>query len=370
METGTPRLESLQVLRALAALLVCVAHLYGVDQRFFGGPALPVATQVGSAGVDLFFVLSGFLMVHVSRATGTGGRPVAAFLAARACRIYPMWWLALAAICLVGLVRPAWVFAHTGGVIHFAADFALWPTDRYPLLAIGWTLIHEVYFYLVFSLFLLLPRRWLPALLAAWMGVVGAGHAALTVQDAVPWVRLALHPLTLEFGLGALVGLLVGRGIRPAPRALVAAGLAWAGVAAVLSHEAPHALLEQGWLRVLAFGPAWALVVWGCVGREQRTGRVPARALVPLGDASYSLYLVHIAVFTAGARLLAPWCGPAPWDNVLAWLLLVGGSVLAGLGLHRWVEAPLLAVLGRWRRRLFARPGARPAGVPTLSGGA
>ena len=342
------------MLRACAALLVCAGHLYGVDQRFFGGPVLPPAVQIGSAGVDLFFVLSGFLMVHVSRDTGRGWRAVAAFLAARACRIYPMWWLALAAICLVGVWRPDWVFAHTGGVIHFAADFALWPTDRFPLLAIGWTLVHEVYFYLAFTLLLLLPRRWLPAALAVWMALAIAGDLALAAPGALPpWLRVATHPLTLEFGLGAAVGLLVARGARPAPAGLIACGLAWAFVAAAMAHEAPHLLLEQSWLRVLAFGPAWALVMWGCVGREQGTGRVTLRALTPIGDASYSLYLVHIAVLTAGARLLAPLCGPSALDNVVAWGVLLSGSLIAALVLHRRVEAPMVAALARLRRRAF-----------------
>lgn len=354
------RLISLQVVRAFAALLVAAAHLYGVDQRFFGAPVLPAFAQLGFAGVDLFFVLSGFVMVYVTRHSTGGGAVVPAFLLARAARIYPLWWITLGAISLVWLVRPGWVFASIGGTPNLLADFALWPHDRLPLLAVGWTLIHEMYFYLAFAVALLLPIRLLPVGLLVWMGLVAVSNVALGTQAVAgsPLLALVTHPLTLEFGLGAAAGLLVTRGVRPTPAWLVMAGVAWVVLACVLAAAAPMELFADGWRRVASFGPGWALLLLGLVGLEADRGYVPGRALAGLGDASYALYLIHVPVMAAGARVVSRFCGPAAWDNLLAWAVLLGAAVVAALVLHRWVERPILAWLTRLRQRVA--PGPRP----------
>ena len=351
------KLVSLQVLRAIAALMVAAGHLYGIDQRFFGGPVLPASTQFGFAGVDLFFVLSGFVMVHLTRFGAGSASIIPAFLFARIARIYPMWWIALGAISIVWMIRPGWVFASISGAPNFLADFALWPHQRPPLLAVGWTLIHEMYFYCAFALLLLLPARRLVWGLFSWMVMVAIGNVWLTFDStaigASPMVTLITHPLTLDFGLGAAVGLFAARGLRPMPQVLLGFGVAWALVAGFLELQTPLALFENNWQRVLSFGPAWAFIVWGMVGLEADRGYVPLKALSGLGDSSYALYLIHVPIYAACARLISPFCGSGEWDNVISWLGLLTIAVTSAFLLHQLIERPILKLLTKLRYKFF-----------------
>ena len=206
---GKDRLQSLQVLRAIAALMVVVSHLYGFDQRFFGGPVLPEVVQLGLAGVDLFFVLSGFVMVYITRYGYVQTGFVSAFLLSRVSRIYPLWWLALGASSVIYWVRPE-TLAGIGSPPNLLADFLLWPHERLPLLTIGWTLIHEMYFYLAFALLLLLPARLFFIGLTAWLTLVVFANLTISALGLVVSAPLLLvtHPLTIEFGFGVVVGCL------------------------------------------------------------------------------------------------------------------------------------------------------------------
>ena len=370
--SGNPnggRFDSLQALRGIAALMVATAHLYSLDQRFFGGPVLSPFVQIGFAGVDLFFVLSGFVMVHLTRVGVGNAAVVPAFLFARAARLYPLWWIALGTISIVWVLKPNWVFASISGAPNLLADFALWPSERPPLLAVGWTLIHEMYFYIVFGLLLVLPSRYMVYGLMMWLLLVISGNVMINSSGTPysPFLTLLTHPLTLEFGLGAAVGLLATKGLRPISLVLFFFGLVWLITTSLLAYKSPVSLFESSWSRTLAYGPAWALVLWGIVGLEADSKFVPFRPLVILGDASYALYLLHVPVFAAVSRLVAPYCGPSPWDNVVAWVSLLTIACISALLVHRYIERPILARLTKVRRKLMPKGSAlMPSPPPPL----
>lgn len=309
-------------------------------------------------------------MVHLTRVGAGAPAVVPAFLLARAARLYPLWWLCLGAISLVWLVRPAWVFATITDVPNFPADIALWPHRHQPLLAVGWTLVHEVYFYLVFGGLLLLPRRWLPLGLLGWMALVTLGHllAGPLDQEHNPVLALVTHPVTLEFGMGAAAGLLAAGGVRPAPRLLIAAGGLLALAAVWLLFALPVDMLLNHWTRVATIGPAGTLITLGLVGLETDRLCVPLRPLGGLGDVSYAFYLVHIPVFNAIARVAAPFCGPAAWDNLLLWGVSLVIAAIAAAVLHRGFERPVLHALTRLRVRWMPRGSALlPSPPPPLA---
>ena len=342
------RLDNIQALRGIAVLAVVLAHLASVEGKYAGDRILGSIFSTGLSGVDLFFAISGFVMVYVAWKAAPGLRSAAAFAFARITRIYPLYWLVSLMVLLVWLVRPQWVFA-SNPQVELLASFLLWPSAHLPLLAVGWTLIHEMYFYLVFTLLVLLPRRWRLAALLGW-GVLVLGGALFGLAHG-PVLRLVFHPLSFEFLGGALAALalerLGGRGWGLA----LGAGAVLFGAACALSLQAgPH--FWTSWHRAASFAPAGALIVYGAAGAE-RAGRVFSRALVWIGDQSYALYLSHVLSISALGRLWALFAQPGPWDNVLMLPVLLAGALLAGEGLHRYAEVPLLALARRWRRRLF-----------------
>lgn len=395
------KLHSVQMLRALAALLVlgfhiravqagALADLTGEPRTFAAWPIL----ENGYAGVDLFFVISGFIMVLV---TGQGQRGPAAsgiFLLSRSVRIYPIWWLFAGAMTAYLLVTYGALNTGDGGWSDIAASasvpeylvksFLLLPQETYPVLAVGWTLVHEMYFYAVFAVTLLFARRWLWIFLLAWAGlVIGFSLAGFSGPLAVSIPSLMFHPMTLEFIAGAFAGLAVCSGRRFAPVLLALLAVAWLIAVFIFTLPAEQTgALEGGWIaiqghqfslvsgenwstfvlewgRVLVFGPPCALLVYALASLEVEGQMAVPGALSVLGDWSYALYLSHILVLVAIARVL-PELAVSPWFALLA---VPAALAVAGLT-YTLVERPLMAIFTAWRRSAFSGATSLPRPAP------
>ena len=98
-------LNHVQALRGVAAFLVMLAHLYDSELKYSPDQLLGRWTIYGNAGVDLFFLISGFIMVYVTSNRDRGVKPAFEFLFSRACRIYPLYWIVTLAVFAVALIR-------------------------------------------------------------------------------------------------------------------------------------------------------------------------------------------------------------------------------------------------------------------------
>ena len=130
-------LVNIQALRGVAASLVVLSHLGVVEAKYGGDTILPGETILGFSGVDLFFVISGFIMVHVTRGDFGAPRKAGAFLFSRFTRIYPLYWLVSLFLIVVWLRWPDMVFASATGSPDLIKSLALWPESRPPLLAVS-----------------------------------------------------------------------------------------------------------------------------------------------------------------------------------------------------------------------------------------
>jgi exopolysaccharide production protein ExoZ len=318
------KLASIQILRAVAALSVVLFHAAQWSHLDF---------SIGAAGVDLFFVISGFVLW-----TACEARPpsAAAFLWARARRVLPLYWIVTLAVAAVALAAPTALPIVLPDLRHLILSLLLLPhTDPaggpFPLLPTGWTLTYEAFFYGVMALALAAPKdrrlQIVSGLLVA-ASLIGFGYHG--------WYTLLANPLLLEFLAGVGLARLWARGrFERLPRAFGPGLIAAGGLILALCQVAG---LRDDFLRPFVWGPPAALIVAGALKLEAdgRIARGPmVRALVAEGDASYSLYLVQapaIAVFA--------WLTPA-WPAAMRAPASVALAVAIGWLCYRFVERPL-----------------------------
>ncbi len=338
------KLEGLQALRAVAALSVVVFHA----GRYVAGRLPAPAWTWGEFGIDVFFVLSGFVMAWATRP----GMSAWQFLARRVARIAPMYWLATLAMAIALALQPTLFHAAVLDPGHIAKSLAFiphfnpgTPSEVWPLFVPGWTLNYEMYFYLIFALSLplvaSLGRRAL-AILAILLVGIGAA-SALGDARTQAWAAFLANPIVLEFAFGMGVALMIRRGWRLDGRlAAMVAGLAFGTLIAIAD---THTRIWSAGLSAVA------MVFAGACFPAFRT--TSGRWLARLGDASYTLYLIQ--PFAIGALWLV-WRG-SPLDAGTAGAcgfigVCVIASALAALPIHRWIEQPMT----RWLSSVLTRP--------------
>lgn len=352
MQASARRLDSIQALRGLAVLLVMLRHVL----VFTTGDRGATMTRrdfllVGDGGVDIFFVVSGFVMVLVSRKRFGQVREAVRFGYARIARIFPLYWCYTAGLFVVYEAAPQLLNRlRTGGSIAVLPSFLLLPQSRLPLIGQGWSLVHELYFYAVFALFLLVPReRLLPILLTGWAVVVLVANVPPIGFDpdtaTAPALGVALHPLTLEFIAGAFIALVLlsDRAKTNVSRCAFAGAAGFIAVG-LLQAFRWHELIGD-WRRVILFGLPGTLLVLGTVSAELRhRWRFPA-ALVRLGDVSYSIYLSHVIVL-GGIGYLGPKV-TNPAGQVVLGAVMMSAAIIVGIVSYQLLEQPLLRLTGR-----------------------
>jgi len=347
---------SIQYLRGLAAMLVLASHalLYPLvgDHVGFG--------RLGWLGVILFFAISGFIMVVV---TGEGRFSALDFLRRRAIRIVPMYWGATLLAAALALVAPQ-IFKTTvydGAELVMSLLFIPFynPVSGgiHPLYKLGWTLNYEVFFYVCFALLAFVGATarvvWLTVAFVtlAIIGLVFQPHAA------IPQFYTSFVPLA--FCAGAWIGLATLRGrvaALPAPWLYVMLAFGLLGLAEGFLWD--RGLVEDGvaFIGFVGFAVALMLLALRC---EPVMPRIAL--LERIGDASYSIYLVHIyeVAFLAGMAFLVLDRNDIWADYLVAAASIVGGT-LAGLALFALVERPLLLRLSGRRPPAQAELAGKP----------
>ncbi|WP_242138296.1 acyltransferase [Sphingomonas sp. TREG-RG-20F-R18-01] len=337
------RLPGIQYLRGAAA---CAVVLYHAADR------AQVPLRIGEAGVDLFFVLSGFLMWAITDAASRPGP----FLVDRAKRIVPSYWIVtsvMVAGALCGLF-PA-VRLTVGHVVSSYAFLpAISPSNGavWPLLVPGWTLNYEAGFYALFALALMLPRGLQLGAMTVALLVLALAHPLVDREQVALYFYTDPHILEFLGGLW-LAQIWQGRTFgRPAAGpALIALTVGLVALASVLPTE---------WPKALRYGAPALTCVAAMLVHERRGAGVPdVPWLRLLGDASYSIYLWHTLIISVTAKVAAR----LQLGAGLAITLHCVAGIAIGLLAYRCIERPIIG--------FFRRSGGRAAGLaPTVGRGA
>jgi peptidoglycan/LPS O-acetylase OafA/YrhL len=315
-------LISVQALRALAAWTVVCHHFMQIFFDFKArGPIGQLFIDKGAVGVDIFFVISG-LVIFLS--TENKPLPPARFLLYRLFRIVPAYWLYTLLMALLVVFAQPILPDQTVDWGHLLLSLLFIPTENpggygiYPTLNVGWTLNYEILFYVLFAWALLFRLQVRLLVVAALL------FAVCQTWTGFGWIsEFYRSDIVYEFLLGIGIGMLYRRG-------WIGAGL-WLPLAAIVAvlltiYQLPPVP------RLLNWGGPSAVLVMACISLERYVER--SRVLKLLGDCSYSVYLMHVLVLSAGGYLARRY-GINPYLMFVVCALAIGvGSWLS----YEWVE--------------------------------
>ena len=340
MSGEAPRqLLGIQAARGVAAFLVVLSHaehMLALPQ-YVGFPLLDGIFGFGHAGVDFFFVLSGFIIFFVHHADLGKPSLFGRYAKRRLTRIYPIYWVVTAVVIVLALFSPE--RAERLEPVHVLASLLLLPHGQDPLLGVAWTLQHEMPFYLFFGA-MVLSRRIGGVLFGIWALMVLAQTVFQPSNPVFGFIGGSYH---IQFFMGIFAAWLVLTDRVPVPLTLATLGAVMflaVGVGEQIGWVPVAKLTSQ-----LLFGSASTMVVAGLAAAE-RMGRLSVGKVAAfLGGTSYSLYLVHTIAIGLTAKVLSVlhlFNGMPDW---LAMSIVSASAVLAGSVVHVWIELPLLKAL-------------------------
>ncbi len=348
------KFENIQALRGVAVLLVVFCHLQVIEQKYSHGQiVLPAWLDYAIASVDLFFVISGFVIATVTRGQFQSLPAAGRFIFQRVTRIYPPYWFYSAIVLIIWWCKPELVNSAQGNQVNILASFLIIPQDLLPLVMVGWTLIHEMYFYLVITIFMpVVPERAFPVLLVLWALIVIVGSSFFMINlagDYQATTQVIFHPLTLDFIGGAAIALLVNGRIGSKERLIAGIGI-FAFLFSLIWFGADESIVKtDGWPRVLLFGIPSLLVVYAAA-RAEISGKVCfPKSMIKIGDASYSIYLSHVLVLAALGRIWAKMTITGVMINIAMLVVMTLATISVGLLSYRWMETPILNRFRKWR---------------------
>ncbi len=352
------RLPNIQILRAVAALMVVVDHCGIETSRLAASLGQgPLFDEVPwGAGVQLFFAISGFIMVATTASSFGSGAAAADFMRRRLIRIVPLYWLVTTGALAVALLAPRLSKAPPGDYLYIVASYLFIPYTRLggdvrPLATPGWTLNLEMLFYVVFAVALLFPRRRGLTLVFGALGLLVAAQVA----GILPGTALNFwgDPIVLGFLFGVAAGIVYVNGLRLTM--LSATLLTVVGFIGLFHAQIPGLAEDNIWLRLAAVIPAAAIVfAFALAPQVDESRRLWWPALL-IGDASYSLYLLHEFLL----RPLHIVWAKTVLGIVPLWVFIPVGiaiAVAASLALYWLFEKPVTRALNALSRKRSTIP--------------
>lgn len=300
------KLQRLQAVRAIAASAVVIDHVLGLC---VSSHALPetfntVDWSIGHLGVDVFFVISGFIMIRMARDKYAGMAGARAFVWDRISRIVPVYWIAIIlSALLIGRNQPI----SSGNIIKsllFIPYLDKSANLMRPILALGWTLNYEMFFYIIFSLSLMLRRSaTFPAILIALLALVLIGstfHTLMPYAEPETLAQFWTDPIILFFGLGIVIGFFEDQltALLPVPPfqifAIVGVLALTVGVSVMSKLTYPMPLAWQA-----GYALASGVCVLLCITRRDLPPSPLTRFLVARGDDSFCTYVFQFLILSA-----------------------------------------------------------------------
>lgn len=346
-------LQLIQLLRAIACLLVVFYHATGLYPTSSGGHFLFGFFSFGYAGVDVFFVLSGFIITYTSlkylgKVSHTG-----TFLFKRFVRIYPTYWIITICFLAFQIIFPSFYrtyYQFNGENIIYT--FLLLPGHTM-VNGVSWTLTNELYFYLLFvTVFFAKNMKLLFILIMLYCLIIVGNYFFVSIgilkTNHNSLLDVMLQPMTLEFFMGVFAAFLYRKLSFKFVRILIVLGLVLFGLGAFQSDNLPF---SADFSRVICYGIPSFLIVTAVAAFEFKKIFSLNKVWLALGDASYSLYLIHLPILAAVSKIISK----LQITNIILThsLLLLSILILCLIAylFYKYVESPIIKSLIPYRRK-------------------
>jgi len=350
VQQSKQKLHIIQVLRALAVLCVVVSHIAHELAYMLAGRISNFNSKLfpGDFGVDLFFVISGFIMAYTCWESFGTNKAASRFMMRRFIRVVPLYWVATTLIIAVVLVFPERVNTATSDWQQWLSSYFFIPYARdsdaliRPVLGLGWSLQYEMFFYLLFAAGLMFARRiGLLVIVGSLIAIWGIANLFGGDQsDAPTLLRFLSHSIALEFAIGVLLGYLYMKNFRLSK----SVGLFALVVGVFLLMIVPNfnEAIDQN--RLVHYGVPAALITAAAILTRGYDERSVPRSALEIGETSYAIYLTH--PFVIGATSVLFWktnlvADLDPLNLLFTYSAIVIILTIAiGYVVHYWFDLP------------------------------
>ncbi|MBW4480163.1 MAG: acyltransferase [Tolypothrix brevis GSE-NOS-MK-07-07A] len=345
--TKHQKLNLLQVFRGLAAVMVILAHCDLIFNQNFQKDFFGKIFNFGGSGVDFFFVLSGFIILYIHQSDIGNRSKLKSFVIKRVTRIYPIYWVVLTLKLSASLFFAYDPDTGKRNILEIFKAFILFPQRQEILsssfLGVSWTLSFEVFFYIIFALLIGLKPKLCFPIIFAWLLLTFAHFIGVfdLPKDSF-MLNFLLNEHNLEFFLGCLAAYIVSKHKIPQEMTLICLGAFLYTLGAINYY---YKLVDIS--SVISFGIPSMLLVVGSTSLEMRKHVDVNKFLIYIGNASYSIYLMHGFVINNITKFLLK-VAPDITQNILILNILgliIGFiALLFGCAVYSYIEKPLISI--------------------------
>ncbi|MUG99983.1 acyltransferase family protein [Scytonema sp. UIC 10036] len=350
-KTAKKKLNLLQVFRGLAALLVVLCHSCLIFDQNLNQPFLSNIFLFGASGVDLFFVISGFIIFHIHSKDIGKPTKLKDFFWKRFVRVYPLYWLILTLKILTSIGELS-SDKNPQSFLEIGKAYLLFPQETEIIekfIGVSWTLSYEIFFYIMFGLLIYFKPKFSVSIIVPWLSIVFFNFVGIIkIPQDIFLLDFLFNRIHIEFLFGVLCSYLVSKYKITYGSTLLYVGIFLFTLSAI-SYNYKIITLSS---RVISFGIPALLIILGSVALEMRKAIAPPHVLILLGDASYSTYLIHSFVINnltkAAIKLgIVDFLTQNSFIFSLFAIINTIVTLLAGVAFYLCLEKPLLSFMKR-----------------------
>ncbi|MBT2689228.1 acyltransferase [Bacillus sp. ISL-47] len=335
----------IQVFRGIAALLVLIHHGAYTGEEYLNYEYLNGIFKVGWIGVDFFFILSGFIIYYVhSKDIGIKTK-MKTFILKRFIRVYPIYGIMTTFLLFLFFIVPNWGVGYETSIDVIIKSFLLFPQEHAPIISVGWTLEHEIFFYIMFSLLIFLKPKYSVVIASMWIiGIVSNSVGIINLEKKI-FLNFVFSNYNLEFIFGCIVGYIFLNYKVKYNKSLILMGII--GFISGWYFVYQDDLIRYTTLAILVFGISFSLIVLATVNVEKSNKIKVPKFLLVLGDASYSIYLTHFYILLLLFKVLSKLESINPFNDFITITCTFIIAIILGVMFHIVIEKPLINFLNK-----------------------